>query len=247
MTDDSAVEAVECAEHGSQAAAIVCRHLPEGQGVGFNQVCAPDEPDCLFPDAWCDACEAVLEREGGWNERAQSFADLRLLCSDCYMRARLLNWPRESHRDMAKLIESSVDYLQARQDDLRREFRLDDYDRYDWDQDSGELVFSRRGSPVVVAEIQFVGSASNHSGTWMWSWANDSFREAAKSRVRAVREYGERHRLLQLACAYWSGSEEDGWQMTAVAAYLLQAKGAYRSPDEHGAAFMVMTDIRWSH
>jgi hypothetical protein len=61
-----------------------------------------------------------------------------------------------------------------------------------------------------------------------------------------VREYEEAHSLLKLASAYWSADEEDGWQMTAVSAYLLKAKGAYRSPDERGFTFMVMTDVRWA-
>lgn len=244
MTDDSAVE---CAEHGSGARAIVCQHLPAGRGVGFNQVCAPDEPDCVFPDAWCDACEAVLDREGEWNDRAQAFANLRVLCSDCYMRARSQNWPSETHVEMDALIERSLDYLKSRQDEWQREFRLEDCERYDWNQDRGELVFSRRGSPVVVADIQFVGSVSNRTKTWMWSWANDSFHENVRSRIRGVREYGEEHRLLKLACAYWNGEEVDGWEMTAVSASLLEAKGAYRSPHDHGAEFMVLTDIRWAN
>jgi hypothetical protein len=38
----------------------------------------------------------------------------------------------------------------------------------------------------------------------------------------------------------------DGWEMTSVAAFLLKAKGAYRSPDERGFTFMILTDVRWA-
>lgn len=61
-----------------------------------------------------------------------------------------------------------------------------------------------------------------------------------------VRAHGEERRFLKLACAYWSAEEEDGWQMAAVAVYLLSAKGAYRSPDDHSFTFMVMTSISWA-
>jgi hypothetical protein len=80
----------------------------------------------------------------------------------------------------------------------------------------------------------------------MWSWANSSLLESAKSRIREVRAYGDAHSFLKLACAYWDGGEVDGWEMTAIAAFLLKAKGAYRSPDERGSTFLVMTDIRWA-
>ncbi len=99
---------------------------------------------------------------------------------------------------------------------------------------------------AVVADIQFVGSVSTRTDTWLWSWANESTREAVRSQVRQVRAYGEERRLLKLACAYWSAREEDGWEMAAVSAYLLKARGAYRSPDGHQFTFLIMTGVRWA-
>jgi hypothetical protein len=244
MSDDP--RSVECDDHGSQTATYVCHHLLDGRGAGFNQVFDPDEPDGLFPSAWCDACDDVLETEGEWNETALDFAVLRLLCSACYLKVRLLNWPRSTHTDLARLLEQSIDYLQDKQDALTSRFHLSDHDRYDWHQESGQLIFSNRGVPAVVADIQFVGSISTRSHTWMWSWANESFLEAVRSEIRRVRAYGDEHSLMKLACAYWGAEEEDGWQMAAVSAYLLKAQGAYRSPDEHGFTFMVLTDVRWA-
>ena len=237
---------IDCPEHGSSAATYVCQHLITGQGLGFHVGPDPDAPDALWPDAWCDACEAVLTREGEWNDTAVAYADIRLICSGCYQKARLLNWPRECHVATARLIETSIAYLQAKQEQLETQYHLGSYPRYDWYQDTAELVFSDQGRPRVVADIQFVGSVSTRSGTWMWSWANTSLLESAKSQIRRVREYGDTHSLLKLACAYWSADEEDGWQMTAISAFLLKAKGAYRSPDERGFTFLIMTDVRWA-
>jgi hypothetical protein len=238
--------AIECTEHGTRETTYVCRHLPGAEGLGFNYGFADEDPDALFPDAWCDACEAVREREGGWNERTEAAAGIQLLCSDCYQKARLLNWPRRTHRDLADHLEEALPYLEEQQERLRSAFRIDDYDRYDWNQESGQLVFSRQGVPIVVADIQFVGSISLRSHTWMWSWANESLLEPVKERAREVRAYGEEHCLLKLACACWSGQEEDGWQMAAIAAYLLKAQGAYRSPDEGRFSFLLMTNVHWA-
>ena len=236
---------VDCSEHGKSDATYVCRHLLRGQGVGFHQGVDPAGRGKWFPDAWCDECEAVRLEEGDWNERSEAFAGISLVCSGCYLRSRLLNWPRETHPETARLIEQAVPYLQQQQDELCARYSLNDHERYDWDQDSGQLGFSNAGVPAVVADIQFVGSVSTQSHSWLWSWANDSFLEGVRSHVRRVRAHGDEHRLLKVACAYWGAEEEDGWEMTAVTAFLLRARGAYRSPDDNGFTFMVLTDVRW--
>ena len=236
---------IDCPEHGSAAATLVCRHLAEGQGLGFHVGPDPDAPDALWPDAWCGACEEVLSEEGEWNDAAVAYADFRLFCSGCYQRVRLANWPRHDAA-FAELVETSMAYLHARQNELEVQYRLDNYPRYDWHQDPAELVFSDQGKPKVIADIQFVGSISTRSGSWMWSWANASLLESAKSKIRQVRTYGDTHSLLKLACGYWDAEEVDGWEMTAVAAFLLKAKGAYRSPDERGFTFMILTNVRWA-
>jgi hypothetical protein len=244
MTDED--RWIDCPEHGSAAAALVCRHLRTGQGLGFNAGLDPENPDALWPDAWCDACEGVLSGEGQWNDTAVAHADFGLLCAHCYQKVRALNWPREGHVALARLLESSIPYLQARQKELEVQYRISRYPRYDWYQETAELVFSDKGKPVVVADIQFVGSVSTRSGSWMWSWANGSLLESAKSKIRRVRTYGDTHSILKLACGYWDADEADGWEMTAISAFLLKAKGAYRSPDESGFTFLLMTGIRWA-
>ena len=242
MKDD---DSIECPEHGSAAATLVCRHLFTGERLGFNVGPDPEAPDALWPDAWCDACEEVLSREGEWSDAAVAHADFGLLCAGCYQRVRLANW-RGNDTAFAELVETSVAYLQARQNHLESHYRLNACPRYDWYQETAELVFSDQGKPRVVADIQFVGSVATASRSWLWSWANASLLESAKSAVRQVRAYGEEHRFLKLACAYWDADEVDGWEMTAISAYLLRAKGAYRSPDERGSTFLIMTDVRWA-
>jgi len=58
---------------------------------------------------------------------------------------------------------------------------------------------------------------------------------------------GELHGLRELTTAKWKAAEKDGWAMTAVTARILQAKGAYRSPDDTGFLFVVFTSIRWAN
>lgn len=237
---------VKCAEHGVRDATYVCRHLASGVvDSGFNLAVDPDEPDELWPAAWCDACERVFESEGGWTARTEAFLGIRLLCDGCYQTVRERNWTQDD-RAFGGLLKDATAYLQARQDDLQARYPLERYSRYEWDLKTCQLVFSDRGQPRVVAGVQFVGTISTRNDTWLWSWANPSVMEPAKCRVREVREYGDERHYLKLACAGWSGTEVDGWEMTSIAAYLMGAKGAYRTQDEHGFSFMVLTDVGWA-
>jgi hypothetical protein len=236
---------VECAGHGKRPATFLCQHLVDGHGLGFHWAADPEEPDEACPIAWCDACDEVLEAERGWSERAKAAASMRLLCDACYEELRDRSW-RQDDAAFERLVEDSVAFFEARQEDLWAKFRIDECEAYHWDQEIGELVFSHDGRARVIADIQFVGSFSTQSDTWMWSWANPSFVEAVKARVRAVREHGDRHGFLKLAAAHWGATEQDGWEMTAVTARLLGALGAYRTPGENSFVFMVLTAVRWA-
>ncbi|MFL5242350.1 MAG: DUF2199 domain-containing protein [Gemmataceae bacterium] len=81
---------VSCDCHGESYATFVCKHLAKGFGLGF--FCA-DQPGDPQPDAWCGACQRVLEKEGVWNDRSESFADVKLVCAGCYTTIKDRNLP----------------------------------------------------------------------------------------------------------------------------------------------------------
>jgi hypothetical protein len=239
-------QTVKCATHGTRDATYVCRHLASGVvGSGFHLGVDPEEPDELWPVAWCDACERVFDSEGEWNARTEAFLRIRLLCDACYQTVRERNWMQDDDAFDA-LLRDATTYMQARQDDLQAQYPLARYQRYDRNLETCQLVFSDDGQPRVVADVQLVGSISTRNDTWLWSWANPSVLEPARHQVREVRAYGDERHYMKLACAGWSGDEVDGWEMTSIAAYLLGAKGAYRTQDEGGFSFFVLTDVGWA-
>jgi hypothetical protein len=174
-----------------------------------------------------------------------AFADIKVVCALCYEGLRERNWVGDADK-FEKLLGEAVQFLKGRQARLWEEFQISSYERYDWDQGTGQLVFSNGGRPRVIADIVFVGSVSTKTNTWLWSWANGSHLEPVKAKMREVRAYGEHHRLLKLAAAHWSATEPDGWEMTAIAALLLDAVGAYRTPSDYGFTFMLMTRVSWA-
>jgi len=230
---------VNCATHGETDAAFVCQHLASGERLGFNCVYRDEQPDAMCPDAWCNECEAGLDTAGEWTEEMMARADIKLVCTSCYGTIRHKNWIGDDASYLRLRDEASA-YLDDRLEAFKQEFGVGNYERYDYDQERAQLVFSNDGKPGVICDVTFVGSVAPRPGTWLWSWANSSLTEAAKARMREVRVYGEKHGLERLAGALWAAEEPDGWEMTAIAAYLLNGIGAYRSPGEKSRLFMVI-------
>lgn len=152
-----------------------------------------------------------------------------------------------SDKEYQTLVDDSNEYLRAQIERCKTEFQIGAYPRYDWDQEKGQLVWSDSGVPKVIASVQFVGSISTKSNTWLWAWANPTILAAVKRDTLKVKSFGERKRIERLTSQKWTADEIDGWEMTALAARLLEARGAYRSPDSDGFTFMIFTNIRWAN
>jgi hypothetical protein len=72
---------VNCPAHGPSSYAILCGHLARGHGFGYFAM-KPFGPSPA--QAWCELCDGVVEREGGWTETAKAFARLQLVCAVCW-------------------------------------------------------------------------------------------------------------------------------------------------------------------
>lgn len=87
--------AIHCKRHGVTAYCLICQHLRSEEGLGYFAIAPePEEP----AQAWCEACDRVLEAERGWSDRADAKADWKLYCTGCYeetlARHELRSWVR---------------------------------------------------------------------------------------------------------------------------------------------------------
>ena len=146
-------------------------------------------------------------------------------------------------QEFKEYLHDSVHELIDLNDKYHKEFKIGSYARWDYDFDKATLTFSNEGVPGVIADIQAVGTIAHESKSWLWSWNNESIPEHVKSSISAVREFGETHKILKLTEDYWAASEEDGWEMSAIANRILGGKGVYRCPDDRGFVFLILTKV----
>ena len=127
-----------------------------------------------------------------------------------------------------------------------QQFRILSWPRYDYDLKTGTLIFSKDNIPGVITNIQVVGTTSTSEGTWLWSWANISLPKNSTEQMDAVRAYGEGENLAALKNSYAEDDEYLGWEMTAIAAKILGAKGGYRCPSNDGFIYFIYTDLAFA-
>jgi len=144
----------------------------------------------------------------------------------------------------SKLVDESHDYLDNRIARAQETFGIWQYERFDCDLPAGRIWWSDAGIPKVEARLIVVGSLSTESNTWLWGWANSNLKGVAMEDIERVRNFGEENGLEQLTERKWPADGADGWEMTAIAARLLEAESAYRTPSRTGFLYLLLTDFR---
>ncbi|WP_292010992.1 DUF6882 domain-containing protein [Chryseobacterium sp.] len=86
---------VECKKHQLARSAFVCQHLnldhPKGFEEAFDTFPGMDLDEDDNFQAWCDECEKVRVQHKGWNDESENFANIKLICEDCYFELKNFN------------------------------------------------------------------------------------------------------------------------------------------------------------
>ena len=117
------------------------------------------------------------------------------------------------------------------------ESQYGDHARWDWDSEAVTLTFSDPSLPTVQIDVAVVGSTEGNS--WQWSWANANYEQKSRIGIDEVRAFGESKGFHQLTSRFLDADEYTGWEMTAVAAHILNAPGAYRFPTDRGYCYLI--------
>jgi hypothetical protein len=137
----------------------------------------------------------------------------------------------------------AYEYLYRQQAICKDQYQIGQYESWFYDQHTGLLTFRDGDETRLKILYQVVGSVSKVSHTWLWSWANPHLTESIYEEMFGVKEYGEIMGYERLCKRKWEANQQDGWEMTAAAAFILKAKGAYRIPAKKTWTFVVFMDF----
>lgn len=148
--------------------------------------------------------------------------------------------------DYNKLLNDCVAEIERKNQKLVDEYGFGSFQRWDIDQEDGELVFSDGGVPKLICSVSILGSFSELSETWMWGWANPSLLKTLTRDTEAVREYGEKNRIEDLTVEKTTATEGEAWALSALACRILSGLGLYRGPTGNGFVIMMLKRVKRS-
>jgi hypothetical protein len=244
-----ATEEIHCPRHGATAVTYVCKHLQQGVGCGFHDAGGED----AWPDAWCDACQAVLTRDGAWTD--DNGPELAMLCTGCYTEVRRNNMVipasiqagqlHTTDREYSSLVQLCAAWCCERQKRATALWAFDRKANWSFDSTAGTCRFFDPGEGAsIVADAQLTGTFSEKTSTWLWAWANDGLEPAMRAGLAPIRMFGEVRSVRRLISGQWEAQALDGWEVTQIAAYLLNAEALYHVQVDHVRLFMLLNRFR---
>lgn len=130
--------------------------------------------------------------------------------------------------------------LEMKQEVLRKEYGIGDFQDYWYDQESSKIQFKSDGKVMLEFSIVFIGSWSNKSNTWMWAWANNSMINGIKEQSSVLKELTYITGFDTFTREYFDCDEAMAHELTAFSVEHLKAKGMYISPDGMSKVFMAL-------
>jgi hypothetical protein len=149
----------------------------------------------------------------------------------------------EATDDFRDYLTEAHNYLSAQQEICRTKYGIDDWERWYYDDDTGLIEFFNGDTLKLRITYQQVGTVSKTSNTWLWAWANHDLTDNIKLVSKKTNVLGEQREFERLTKQKWNADEVDGWEMTSIMAYLINAKGGYRIPGENVYKYIVFTNI----
>jgi hypothetical protein len=118
----------------------------------------------------------------------------------------------------------------------------------DWslDQEIGDLVFTTPHGMQAVAPAQIIGTYNTQDGTWLWGWDHPSIEPALTHDAKKMLAYGEEHGYAKMTTRKLRITEEQAWELTALAFMICGASGAYRGPTGTALVFMTFGNVQLS-
>lgn len=145
--------------------------------------------------------------------------------------------------EFAALLEKSMADLRAKTMGHQAGWGLGKSESWSLDLSQGDLLFTFKDGIAASCPAQIIGSLDSSDGSWLWAWANPSIPEPLQADSLRIKAYGEQHKIARLTSPEWPFTEEEAWNMAALACVLCGAQGVYRGPAGSAYVFIAFGQV----
>lgn len=140
-----------------------------------------------------------------------------------------------------KYLNKTYKKLTEIQSNFEVEYGIDNYTHWFYNQSTETLKLYSDNNETYFKYIP-IGTFSQKSNTWLWSWANENFVEPGKFKVEKIKEFGECKKYEKLSKAHFEGDKYTGWEFTSIAYEILGGIGAYRVTSDDLEIYFLLTE-----
>lgn len=117
---------------------------------------------------------------------------------------------------------------------------------WNFDMDSGTIVFESEKGYIATAPMQIVGTYDTVNQDWLWGWDHPSVPPQLAEHAKLACAYGQKQGHDMLTTRKLSITEDQCWELAAVASLLAEAQGVYRCPSEPTLVFVTFGKVQLS-
>lgn len=145
--------------------------------------------------------------------------------------------------DYRTFAEECMEALKPRQDKFLNEYDIGRYERWFYNDATGLLTFST-GNEEINFRYFDLGSFSEKSKTWKWSWDNAHTPDSIKYQAAFIRDFGREMNYPKLVEGCFETDEYDAWEFATIALHLTGGIGIYRPVNDNQLKiFLVVTEF----
>lgn len=122
------------------------------------------------------------------------------------------------------------------------EYDINWYANWFYDQATCLLTFST-GDVELNFSFFTLGSFSEKSNTWKWSWDNEHTLDRVKEQSFLVKAFGEQAKFPKLTAGLFESDEAEAWEFAAIAVHVTKAMGVYRPVSDQLKIFLIITEL----
>lgn len=136
-----------------------------------------------------------------------------------------------------------VDKLKKSQAKFIAKYETNNFANWFYNQSSETLRLYNEDSDEIYFKYIPVGTFSQKTKTWLWSWANENSVEIGKIETLKLKQFGQNNNYEKLINEHFEGDEFTGWELTAIAFDKIKAIGTYRVISDHLEKYFLLTEI----
>lgn len=145
--------------------------------------------------------------------------------------------------DIDSYMEKARNHLSALTQGHREAWNIGSADRWDADQEAGEILWTFPDGIIARAPFQIIGTYNSKDDTFLWGWDHPSVLPHLRRDAEAVLEFARRNGIDFLQDRKVVCSDGAAWDLAALATLICDRQGAYRGPSGTTAAFMTFGEV----